>query len=145
MIATLQLCKMNYEDDTALKTVENAIKLSETFFTDGNYGRFNGTLVQLYLYLSSLQWRSGLKDEAFVSLYKALDHAKAFQALANEKNAFYTTPLLRHVRIECGDINRDPLTLAEDWPWWSFPDTSDIENDIKADPRWAEWVKRTKE
>lgn len=51
----------------------------------------------------------------------------------------------RHVRIECGDIKCDPLTLAEDWPWWSFPDTSDIENEIKADPRWAEWVKRTKE
>ena len=145
MIAALQLCKKNYEDDTALRTVENAIKLSETFFTDGNYGRFHGTLVQLYLYLSSLQWRAGLKDETFVSLYKALDHAKAFQALADEHDAFYTTPLLRHVKIECGDINRDPLTLAEDWPWWSFPDTSDIENEIKADPRWAEWVKRTKE
>ena len=145
MISTLQLCKKNYEGDTAIKTVENALKLSAMFFTDGNYGRFNGTLVPLYLYLSSLQWRAGLKDEAFNSLYKALDHAKAFQTLADEHDPFYTTPLLRHVRIESSDINRDPLTLAEDWPWWAFPDTSDIESDIKSDPRWEEWVKKTKE
>ena len=145
MIGTLQLCKKNFDDDTAIETVENAVKLSEVFFTDGNYGRFHGTLVQLYLYLSSLQWRAGLKDETFVSLYKALDHAKAFQALSDEDDPFYTTPLLRHVRIECSDINRDPLTLSEDWPWWAFPDTSDIENDIKSDPRWAEWVRKTKE
>ena len=145
MISTLQLCKKNFDGDTAIKTVENALKLSELFFTDGNYGRFHGTLVQLYLYLSSLQWRAGLKDETFVSLYNALDHAKAFQALAYEDDPFYTTPLLRHVRIESSDINRDPLTLAEDWPWWAFPDTSDIENDIKSDPRWNEWEKKTKE
>ena len=149
MVSTLQLCKNNYDGDTAKNTVENAIKLSELFFTDGNYGRFHGTLVQLYLYLSSLQWRAGLKDETFASLYKALDHAKAFQALADEHDTFYTTPLLRHVRIESSGINsginRDPLTLAEDWPWWAFPDTRDIESDIKSDPRWDEWVRKTKE
>lgn len=145
MISSLQLCKKNFNDHTALDTVQNAIRLSEGFFPDGNYGRFHGTLVTLYLYLSSLQWRAGLKDEAFVSLDLALDHARAFRSLADESDAHYTAPLLRHVRIETADIKRDPLTLAEDWPWWAIPDPSDIEKEIRSDPRWAEWVKRTKE
>ena len=97
------------------------------------------------LYLSSLQWRAGLDDDAFASLDIALDHAKRFQALADKRVAYYTTPLLRFVAIKTAGISRDPLTLAEDWPWWSVPDPGDIENEIKSDPRWDEWVKRTKE
>ena len=143
MVSTVQLCKNNFGDSTALDTVQTAIDLSERFFADGNYGRFHGTLVTLYLYLSSLQWRAGLKDEAFASLDRALGHARAFQSLA--PGTYYTTPLLRYVEIETAGINRDPLTLAEDWPWWAIPDPGDVAGEIKADPRWDEWVKRTKE
>ncbi|MBR2731123.1 MAG: helix-turn-helix transcriptional regulator [Clostridia bacterium] len=145
MVSTAQLCKKNFDDHTALDAVQNAIELSKMFFTDGNFGDFHGTLVTLYLYLSSLQWRAGLDDDAFASLDIALDHAKRFQALADKRDAYYTTPLLRFVAIKTAGISRDPLTLAEDWPWWSAPDPVDIENEIKSDPRWDEWVKRTKE
>ena len=145
IISTLQLCKNNFDDRTALETVQNAIKLSEVFFSDGNYGLFHGMLVTLYLYLSSLEWRAGLKDDAFASLDVALFHAREVQDLAGKPDSHYTTPLLRYVKIESADIRRDPLTLAEDWPWWVVPDPSDIEKEIKADPRWDEWVKKTKE
>lgn len=145
MVSTAQLCKKNFDDRTALETVQNAIKLSKEFFTDGNFGNFHGTLVTLYLYLSYLQWREGMSDDAFASLDLALDHAKSFQALADKRDAYYTTPLLRFVAVETAGVSRDPLTLAEDWPWWVIPDPEDIENDIKSDPRWAAWVKRTKE
>ena len=145
MVSTAQLCKKNFDDRTSLDAVQNAIELSKKFFSDGNFGDFHGTLVTLYLYLSSLQWRAGLDDDAFASLDLALDHAKSFQALADKQDVYYTTPLLRFVKIETAGISREPLALAEDWPWWSAPDPGDIEDVIKSDPRWAEWVKRTKE
>ncbi|MBQ1846682.1 MAG: helix-turn-helix transcriptional regulator [Clostridia bacterium] len=143
-VSAAQLCKKNFDDRAALDAVQNAIELSQNFFADGNFGRFHGTLVTLYLYLSSLQWRAGLRDEAFASLDLALDHAKKFEALADKRDAYYTTPLLRFVKIETAGISRDPLTLAEDWPWWFIPDPEDIEDDIKSDPRWAEWTAKTK-
>jgi hypothetical protein len=143
-VSAAQLCKKNFDDRAALDAVQNAIELSQNFFADGNFGRFHGTLVTLYLYLSSLQWRAGLRDEAFASLDLALDHAKKFEALADKRDAYYTTPLLRFVKIETAGISRDPLTLAEDWPWWFIPDPEDIEDDIKSDPRWAEWAAKTK-
>lgn len=31
------------------------------------------------------------------------------------------------------------------WPMWCNPDYSDVEKEIKADPRWSEWLKRTQE
>ncbi len=145
MVSAAQLCRKNFDDRTAMDTVQTVIGMSGLFFADGNYGRFHGTLVTLYLYLSSLQWRAGLKDEAFASLNQSLGHAKAFQALADKPEAHYTTPLLRYVRIDTAGICRDPLTLAEDWPWWAIPDPGDVECEIKADPRWDEWVKKTKE
>lgn len=145
MISTLHLCRKNFEDRTALDTVQSAIRLAEVFFTDGDFGRFHGTLVTLYLYLSSLQWRAGMKDETFASLDKALEHARAFRALADEPDAHHTTPILRQAGIRTADIKRDSLTLAEDWPWWSIPDPDDVKRELKADPRWNEWVKRTRE
>lgn len=36
-------------------------------------------------------------------------------------------------------------TLPDDWPFWCVPDPSQAAAEIKADPRWAEWVRRTKE
>ncbi|MBO6053077.1 MAG: helix-turn-helix transcriptional regulator [Clostridia bacterium] len=145
MVSAAQLCRTNFEDHTALDAVENAIRLSRVFFAGGSYGRFHGTLVTLYLYLSSLRWRAGRKDEAFEALDLALGHARAFQALADTPGAHYDTPLLRHVPIRTDDIGRDPLTLAEDWPWWAVPNVSDIADEFKADPRFAEWVERTRE
>ena len=145
MVTSTHLCKKNFDDTTALETVQNAIKLSEQFFIDGNYGHFHGTLVTFYLYLSSLQFRAGFKDETFDSLYKALDHAKAFQSLADKQDEHYTASYLRQVPYGPINYNRDSFTLAEDWPWWFVPDPDDIESEIKSDPRWKQWVKACRE
>ena len=145
MVSALQMYRGNFDDDTAVETVQNAIKLFDLVFTDKNYGRSNGTLVTLYLWLSSLQYRIGMKDEAFESLDKAYEHAKAFTDLAKKTDAYYTAPLLTQIKIDVSGLNRDPRELPKDWPWWFIPDPEDIEEDIKSDPRWAEWVKKTNE
>ena len=36
-------------------------------------------------------------------------------------------------------------TMAEDWPWWTVPEVEQVKDEIQADPRWAEWVARTRE
>lgn len=33
----------------------------------------------------------------------------------------------------------------DDWPWWCNPDYSDVAKEIKADPRWEAWVRKTNE
>jgi len=35
--------------------------------------------------------------------------------------------------------------LPDDWPMWCNPDYSTVKAEMTADPRWHEWVRRTKE
>ena len=144
MITCLQLYEGNFEGMTAVETVQNAIKIYDLIFTDGNYGRYNSTLSTLYLYLSSLQWRESLTNEAFLSLYKALEHAKAFHSLSGKTDVYYTAPLLRFTKIDTENIGDMPSTLADGWPWWVVPEYDVVKAEIQADPRWDEWVRRTK-
>lgn len=81
-------------------------------------------------------------SDAFVSLENALKHARALEALADGEEHTLTSPLVSFVKYRippCGSIAD---TLPEDWPFWSCPDYSGVEKEIKADPRWDEWVKR---
>ena len=68
-----------------------------------------------------------------------------FQSLADKQDEHYTAPYLRHVSFGPITYNRDSFTLAEDWPWWFVPDPDDIASEIKADPRWKQWVKACRE
>lgn len=107
--------------------VKGAISLFHLICDDGNFGRYHGWLIQLYLYLSRLQWERRYHDDAFASLDLALEHAKEFDsANAAEGSA------------------RIAESLPGDWPFWCNPDYSQAEEEMKADPRWAEWVERTK-
>lgn len=107
-------------------------KVYEEGFIRYDYDRHqkNGRLIQLYLYLSRLQWERGYHDDAFASLDLALEHAKELEA-------------------DSARAAEAPVKIAEllpgDWPWWCNPGYSQVEKEIKADPTWAEWVERTKE
>lgn len=95
---------------------------------DGNFGEYHGVVIPLYLYLSRVQWERGYHDDAFASLDEALKHGKALEALQDSSN------------------NEPPIvkTLPQDWPWFCSPDYSQVEKEIKADPRWEAWVEKTK-
>ena len=117
------------------------------FGDDGNYGLYNDMLIKLRLWLSRLQWERGYHNEAFISLDKALYHARELERIIRKSEHKYTAPLvsfvadtLKPVPEGCGDVAR---LLPDDWPFWCNPDYKQVEKEIKADPRWKAWVKKT--
>lgn len=132
----------HFESDMPIEKVKGVISLFDLLCDDGNYGEYNGDLIQLYLYLSRLQWEQGYHDEAFRSLDKALEHARALEKLLDGEEHYFTAPLVRFVKCRSGEPQRIAEGLPQDWPMWMNPDYRQIEREIKADPRWDDWVKR---
>lgn len=134
----------HYQSDLPMEKVKGAISVFSLLCEDGNLGKYHDELIKLNLYLSRLQWERGYHDDAFVSLDEALKHAKALEALSDGEEHFLTAPLVSLVKyqtVPCGGI---ASTLPEDWPFWSCPVHSQIEKEIKADPRWEAWVRQCK-
>lgn len=149
-VYTLMSKRALFDTDLPVRMLSGVIALFELLFEDGNLGGYHSVICDLAMYLSEHQWRCGMHDEAFASLDKAFDHAKKFNALydavQNEDNPTYTTPLLSSVPMQknrwvYGKIAPD---LAEHWPIWTAPDYDDVYAEITADPRWDAWVERTK-
>ncbi len=138
----------HYETDMPIEKIKGCIALFRLVCDDGNYGKYNGILIELHLYLSRIQWERGYHDEAFESLDMALYHARELEKVIAEGKCEYTAPLVELVKDTFerheGDDNI-ARGLPDDWPMWCNPDYSKVEAEIKADPRWAEWVKRTQE
>ena len=107
--------------------------------------RYHREVAYLYLYLSRLQWEYGQKDEAFVSLDLALEQARRYDRFSAEEEPCYTSPLLKHAACKTEIFSPKPLAegLPASWPMWCNPDYSAVEKEIKADPRWEAWVKKT--
>ncbi|MBQ6183702.1 MAG: helix-turn-helix transcriptional regulator [Clostridia bacterium] len=149
LIFNLVSNRNNFESDVPMKKVEGAIALFDLICDDGNYGLYNDILIKLRLYLSRLQWERGYHDEAFESLDKALYHAKELERLIGAPEHKYTAPLVSFV-IDIPAQAPDGYAcvareLPGDWPFWCNPEFSKVEKEIKADPRWEEWAKKTKE
>lgn len=133
----------NFETDMPVEKLKGLIAVFDLLFSDGNMGPQHAKVSDLYLYLSRFQWEYGQKDEAFESLNRALEHARKFDVLT--QTCKYTAPLVRHAHLKMpmarpGDMARN---LSNDWPMWQQPDYARVEREIKADPRWKEWVART--
>ena len=88
----------------------------------------------------------GYRDDAFSSLDEALKNARVFDALCDGKERTYTAPLVSGVKYRLDPSKRGVVEkLPDDWPFWRLPCDPQTEKEIKSDPRWTEWVKRTKE
>lgn len=97
--------------------------------------------------ISRVQWERGYHDEAFDSLDRALHHARELEKMCAQTTHQFTAPLVRFVKKDL-QAQGDPVVaklLPEDWPFWCNPDCSEVEKEIKADPRWDMWVKKTQE
>jgi len=149
-VYTLMSRRALFDTDLPVRMLEGVIALYELLFADGNMGGCHAVVCELLMYLSEHQWRCGMHDDAFASLGKAADHAEKFNALydsvRNAEHPTYTTPLLETVpmhreRWVHGKIASD---LADHWPVWTVPDYEEVYAEMSADPRWDEWVKRTK-
>lgn len=127
LVYGLMTCIHNYDSDRPITQIRGAISLFGLICEDDNLGNYHGIVISLYLYLSRIQWERGYHDDAFVSLDEALRHGKALEAF-----------------LEGSDHEPVVEKLPMDWPWWCKPDYSQVEKEIKADPRWEAWVEKTR-
>lgn len=134
----------HYQDDSAVKKIEGAISIYGLLCEDGSLGRYHNDLIILYLYLSRVQWERGYHDSAFASLDEALKHAQALEAVADGEEHAFTAPLVSLVTYKMGPCSGIADTLPEDWPFFSYPDYRQVAEEIKADPRWEQWVRKCK-
>ncbi len=134
-----------------IQSLHNAIGIFDTVCTDGNYGSNHAYVARIYTLLSLYLWVDGRKDDAFTALDSALLHFNLFDASLAKENGYYTAPPVKSVRYEVCENDSDVdmsikasyVSLAEDWPWWCVPPGSDVvKAEIKADPRWHEWVSK---
>ena len=137
--------KHHFESDMPIEKIKGAISLFYLICDDGNMGRYHGDLIELYLYLSRVQWERGYHDDAFVSLNESLKHAKALEAVCGGEDHCFTAPLVSYVKYETRQSKSIAKALPTDWPVWCNPDYSQVEKEIKSDPRWNEWVAKTQE
>ncbi len=134
--------KNHFTSDLPVQKVRGVIALWELICDDGNFGAYHGTLIKLRLYLSRLEWECGLHDDAFGSLDEALRHARTLESLCDGKEHAYTAPLVSRVTYKtelCSEIARE---LPDDWPFWHNPDYEQVESEMKADPRFEQWLKK---
>ena len=129
------------------KYILNAATIFDAICPDGEYGTYRDHSAYLYLYLSTHQWRNGKKDEAFTSLYKALEHIKKCERFSKNADMTFDSPLLKNVKINPKGSDYDNLShqLPSYWPWICIPGSNDVAAEMQADPRWNEWVARTQE
>lgn len=137
--------KHHFESDMPIAKIKGAIGIYYLICDDGNMGLYHGDLIELYLYLSKLQWERGYYDDAFLSLDESLKHAKALEAVCDGKDHTFTAPLVSFVKYETRSLKNIAKDLPIDWPMWCNPDCSKVEKEIKSDPRWNEWVAKTQE
>ena len=146
MVGTVITYNGNMAIEDKIDCLKSAIGLYDHVFTDGNYGYFNNYIARIYTLLSVYLWLNGRRDEAFKALDDALERFRKYE---RQEGAYYTAPLVHLVKSGCKPNSEYPHTsaysLAEDWPWWSVPEYDLVKPHIQADPRWDEWVKRTKE
>ncbi len=148
MVQTLMSREANFKDDLPVRMLTGVLQIYDLLFEDGNMGPYHSHVADLLLYLSEHQWRCGMHDEVFASLDRALEHMKAYDALAKSgENYAYTSPLLNGISMDRVHWAPYPISpnLSEDWPMWMKPDFDDVYAEMSADPRWDDWVRRTKE
>ena len=147
MLSSVQVNGPRIAPSDAVEILKNAIGIFDLVCTDGNYGIYHADLACLNMYLSEHLWLAGDRDGAFEALDKALEHAKINEAIREQGEASYTSPLLsmiKHIPNKHSEAGIS-ATLSEDWPWWYDFAYAEVEAEIKKDRRWAEWVKKTKE
>ena len=143
LIYGLMANRNHYNSDMPIEKIKGVIALFELICDDGNLGPYHSSVVKLYLYLSRVQWERGYRDDAFTSLDEALKHAKKFDAICDGEEHTFTAPLVSFVCFRLEKADGIAPSLPNDWPFWCNPDYSEIAKEIKADPRWKEWVIKT--
>ena len=136
---TLDICE-------TVELIKSAIDVFHNVCSEGDYGLHSAHVARVYLYLSRNQWSAGDRDGAFSSLENALECARVYESFDCNRNIKYSSSLLKEASVNPDGMPTKGFAkgLSEDWPWIVIPDYDKTEREMKADPRWAEWVEKTK-
>lgn len=147
MIESVIINQENISKNDAVMIIKNAIGLYELVMPDGNFGIYHASLACINLFLSEHLWCVDERDGAFEVLDKALEHAKKYEICRSTNGQYYSSPAVKLAKIEEKEFTEAGIAanLSEDWPWWSIDGSEKVKAEMQNDPRWTEWVKRTKQ
>lgn len=140
LIAGIVCTDRNLPPKTAAGLLDNALAMCGLVFTEGDFGKLSGMMASIHMLRSYFLWRSGERDAAFAALDAAIPLAKTYDASARA----YISPLLRYAKPIACNFGR-PFTpeMPEFWPFWEVQGADQVKSELRADPRWAEWVRKT--
>ncbi|MBO4838662.1 MAG: helix-turn-helix domain-containing protein [Lachnospiraceae bacterium] len=148
LIVQIVLADRTIAPQDAAVFLQNAEGFYAAICPDRRWGRNSGLLACLQMLRSYYLWLAGDRDAAFAALDSALAHAADLDTLPNTSGEYFSSPLLRHVRIRAEKVPENSAfrkELPELWPWWDVPEYDRVQAELQADPRWADWVRRTQE
>ena len=138
----------NMSPTDKVQSLRGAIDIFSNICTDGNYGIHHPYIARIYTLLSVYLWSDGKNDDAFAALDCALAQFRCFEESYTKGTDCYTAPLVRTLQTDAAIHSSHPPisydSLIEDWPWWCVPEASIVKPEIQADPRWHEWVSKTR-
>ena len=150
VVQNVLAAKRNMTNAEKIRSLQGAVGLFDAVCLDGNFGEHNRLIARIYTLMSLYLWLDGRKEEAFEALDRSLSHFRQFEALCAMEEPRYTAPLLRLVKV---DFSRSPvpdprepdttaISLYRAWPWWHVPEEEQVKQEMQADPRWQEWVRK---
>ena len=150
MVQGVLAAKENMAVSEKVETIQAAICLFDGVCADGNYGEHNRLIARMYTQLSLYLWLDGKQDGAFQALDRSLAHFKQFEGLCQKEDPTYTAPLLKLVEVDFSrSVIPDPTqpdttasSLHRAWPWWHVEEETRVKEEMQADPRWQEWVRK---
>lgn len=132
----------------AAELLQNAGNMFALIAPDHRYGRNFGMLSCIQMLRSYYLWSAEKKDDAFLALDAALDYARQLDALHKSTEKYFSSPLLHNVPIHAEESPAGSAFCAELpdlWPWWDVSEQGKVKAEMQTDPRWAEWVGKTRE
>ncbi len=132
----------------AAELLQNAGNMFALIAPDHRYGRNFGMLSCIQMLRSYYLWSAEKKDDAFLALDAALDYARQLDALHKSTGKYFSSPLLHNVPIHAEESPAGSAFCAELpdlWPWWDVSEQEKVKAEMQTDPRWAEWVGKTRE
>ena len=132
----------------AAELLQNAGNMFALIAPDHRYGRNFGMLSCIQMLRSYYLWSAEKKDDAFLALDAALDYARQLDALHKSTEKYFSSPLLHNVPIHAEEMPAGSAfctELPDLWPWWDVSEQEKVKAEMQTDPRWAEWVGKTRE
>ncbi len=142
-----QMVRIVLDDGTmgpkdAAKTLQHVEDMYKNICGD-SYGRNYAFLSCVQMLRSYYLWLADEEDEAFNALDRALMLAKEYDKLHDSEDTNFKSPLLKNVSMHVEKVPENSAfhkELPNLWPWWDVPEKEKVLEEMKADPRFKQFV-----